>query len=183
MGFHHLAVATRDAVANDVFYERVMGFRLVKVEPGQTPGGGWAKHLFYDTGGNGMIAFWELHDETIGNDFPTALSEGVGLPPWVNHIAFAAADLAEIEKRKQRWLDNGYSVLEIDHDWCYSVYTTDPNGTLVEFCTSTRAFDEADRTRARELLLAKDVPELVAPKGHKIHKASRAPLHESATRS
>jgi catechol 2,3-dioxygenase-like lactoylglutathione lyase family enzyme len=74
-----------------------MGFRLVKVEPGHTPDGGWAKHLFYDTGGNGMIAFWELHDETIGDDFPTALSEGVGLPPWVNHIAFEAADLAEIE--------------------------------------------------------------------------------------
>jgi len=183
MGFHHLAVATRDAVANDIFYERVMGFRLVKVEAGQTPSGGWAKHLFYDTGGNGMIAFWELHDDTIGNDFPTALSEGVGLPAWVNHIAFDAADLAEIESRKQRWLDHGYSVLEIDHDWCYSVYTTDPNGTLVEFCTSTRAFAESDRLRARELLMAHEKPALVGPKGHKVHKANLDPLHVRAARS
>ena len=182
MAFHHLAVATRDAVANDVFYERVMGFRLVKVEPGQTPAGGWAKHLFYETGGNGMIAFWELHDEAIGADYPTALSEGVGLPAWVNHIAFAAADLDEIESRKQRWLESGYPVLEIDHDWCYSVYTTDPNGTLVEFCTSTRPFSEADRVRARELLLAREKPELVALKGHKFHKAEREPLHLSALR-
>lgn len=183
MGFHHLAVATRDAVANDVFYERVMGFRLVKVEPGQTPDGGWAKHLFYETGGHGMIAFWELHDETIGDDYPTALSEGVGLPAWVNHIAFDAADLAEIESRKQRWLEAGYPVLEIDHDWCYSVYTTDPNGTLVEFCTSTRAFDDADRRRARELLMVRERPDLVAPKGHKFHKPELEPLHVRATRS
>jgi len=177
MGFHHLAVATRDAVANDIFYERVMGFRLVKVEPGKTPGGGWAKHLFYETGGSGMIAFWELHDESIGDDFPTALSEGVGLPAWVNHIAFDAADLDEIESRKKRWLDHGYSVLEIDHDWCYSVYTTDPNGTLVEFCTSTRSFSEADRTRARELLQVREAPTLVPLKGHKFHKAEGEPLH------
>ena len=76
MGFHHLAVATRDAVANDIFYERVMGFRLVKVEPGQTPGGGWAKHLFYDTGGNGMIAFWELHDDDDRQRLPDRALRG-----------------------------------------------------------------------------------------------------------
>ncbi len=182
MAFHHLAVATRDAVANDVFYERVMDFRLVKVEAGKTPDGGWAKHLFYDTGGNGLIAFWELHDETIGDDYPTALSEGVGLPVWVNHIAFAAADLAEIESRKQRWLANGYSVLEIDHHWCTSIYTTDPNGTLVELCTSTRAFDAADREHAREMLAVRERPALVPPKSQLFHKAAKEPLHLSALR-
>lgn len=179
MGFHHLAVATRDAVANDVFYERVMGFTLTKVEVGATPAGGWAKHLFYDTGGDGMIAFWELHDEEIGADYATALSEGVGLPIWVNHIAFTARDLAEIEARKQRWLENGYDVMEIDHHWCTSIYTTDPNGTLVEFCTTTVAFGEADRRRARELLTA-TAPERVSPKSQKFHKAMRQPLHLSA---
>jgi catechol 2,3-dioxygenase-like lactoylglutathione lyase family enzyme len=181
MGFHHLAVATKDAVANDVFYERVMGFTLAKVEVGATPAGGWAKHLFYDTGSDGMIAFWELHDEAIGSDFPTALSEGVGLPIWVNHIAFAARDLADIEARKQRWLENGYDVMEIDHHWCYSIYTTDPNGTLVEFCTTTAEFSAADRKRARELLVAKSA-EPVSPKGQKFHKAMREPLHLSATK-
>jgi len=181
MGFHHLAVATHDAVANDVFYERVMGFRLVKVEVGSTPAGGWAKHLFYDTGGDGMIAFWELHDDEIGSDYPTALSEGVGLPVWVNHIAFTARDLAEIESRKQRWLDGGYDVMEIDHHWCTSIYTRDPNGTLVEFCTTTAPFSEADRSTARELLLAQ-APEAVAPKSQKFHKAMREPLHLSAAR-
>jgi len=31
MGFHHLAVATKDAIANDVFYARVLGFTLLTV--------------------------------------------------------------------------------------------------------------------------------------------------------
>lgn len=181
MGFHHLAVATRDAVANDLFYDQVMGFRLAKVEVGSTPAGGWAKHLFYDTGGEGMIAFWELHDDEIGGDYPTALSEGVGLPIWVNHIAFHARDLAEIESRRQRWLDNGYDVMEIDHHWCTSIYTTDPNGTLVEFCTTTAAFGDADRQRARELL-HETAPKPVPPKSQKFHKAMREPLHLSAAK-
>jgi catechol 2,3-dioxygenase-like lactoylglutathione lyase family enzyme len=180
MAFHHLAVATKDALVNDVFYERVMGFKLAKVEVGATAEG-WAKHLFYDTGNGEMIAFWEIHDTAIGSDYPTALSEGVGLPIYINHIAFAARDLADIESRKQRWLDNGYDVMEIDHHWCHSIYTTDPNGTLVEFCRMTAELGESDRARARELLVAKS-PELVPPKSQKFHKAGREPLHLSATR-
>ena len=182
MAFHHLAVATKDAVANDAFYEKAMGFRLVKVEVGATPAGGWAKHLFYDTGSEGMIAFWEIHDDEIGTDFPTALSEGVGLPIWINHIAFAARDLADIETRKQRWLDSGYDVMEIDHHWCTSIYTTDPNGTLVEWCTTTAEFSEADRRTARELLTAAS-PTPVGPKSQKFHKAMREPLHLAASSS
>ena len=81
MGFHHLAVATRDAVANDLFYERVMGFRLVKVEAGQTPDGGWAKHLFYGTGSprDQLIAFWDLHDPTLPAGWSGAISTSQGL--------------------------------------------------------------------------------------------------------
>jgi catechol 2,3-dioxygenase-like lactoylglutathione lyase family enzyme len=180
MAFHHLAVSTRDAVANDVFYDRVMGFKLVKVEIGPSPDG-WAKHLFYETGGNGMIAFWELHDRKIGDSYPTALSEGVGLPIWVNHVAFHAGDMKEIESRKQRWLDNGYDVMEIDHDWCWSIYTTDPNGTLVEWCWSTREFTDQDRREALELLRAKQ-PKLVPGKQPKFHRAGKQPLHVTATR-
>ena len=87
--------------------------------------------------------------------------------------------LADLESRKQRWLENGYDVMEIDHHWCHSIYTQDPNGTLVEFCTTTAQFGDSDRRRARELLLEKS-PALVPPKSQKFHKASREPLHLTA---
>ena len=86
MAFHHLAVATRDVVGNHLFYSRAMGFELVKVEARESPEGGWAKHFFYDTGGGELMAFWELHDESIGDDFPTGLSQAAGLPPWVRTL-------------------------------------------------------------------------------------------------
>ena len=83
MGYHHLAFATRDLEANHAFYTEAMGFELVKAVVGPTEApGGWAKHLFYDTGGDGMIAFWELHDQRVPADFDPRISEGLGLPSW-----------------------------------------------------------------------------------------------------
>ena len=69
MPFHHIAVATKDMPAIDAFYGEATGFELVKVEIAPTPEGGWAKHFFYDTGNGEMMAFWELHDDTIGKDY------------------------------------------------------------------------------------------------------------------
>lgn len=177
MGFHHLAMATRDVIANHLFYQRVMGFELVKVEIGETPEGGWAKHFFYDQGDGEMMAFWELHDESLPREFPTGLSEAAGLPPWVNHIAFRAASPQELENRIRRWLEHGYDVLEIDHVWCRSIYTTDPNRTLVEWCLSTGEFDEADRSKAlRALGESNPIVPRREPK-IEFHKAALRPLH------
>ena len=87
MGFHHVALATADTRATHLFYTEAMGFELMKVVSAPTPDGGWAKHLFYDTGGDGMIAFWELHDDALP-PVRGAMSRDVGLPEWVNHLAF-----------------------------------------------------------------------------------------------
>jgi catechol 2,3-dioxygenase-like lactoylglutathione lyase family enzyme len=173
MAFHHVAIATRDLRKNHAFYTEAMGFRLVKVEPGKTESGGWMKHLFYDTGGDGMIAFWDIHDDTIPEDFATGISTGLGLPPWVNHLAWKAEDLEDIARKRDRWLACGHDVVEIDHYWCVSIYTHDPNGILVEWCTTTKPFDAEDERRALELL-EDPQPELVPPPRVKVHRAEAA---------
>ena len=152
MGFHHTAVATRDLAATHRFYSEAMGFDLVKIVAAPTEGGGWAKHAFYEITKDEYIAFWDLHDESIGSKWSPALSTGMGLPIWVNHIAFRATDLPDLDARKQRWLAHGHMVHEVDHGFCRSIYTVDPNGILVEFCTTTRALNAADREEARRLL-------------------------------
>jgi len=152
MGFHHLAIATRDLKANHEFYTGPMGFELVKVVVGQSGRDGWAKHLFYDTGNGEMIAFWDLHDPDLPENWSSAISDGLGLSRWTNHIAFHAEDLDDIAARRQRWLDHGLEVTEIDHGWCTSIYTSDPNQILVEFCTTTREFTDEDRAEAQRLL-------------------------------
>ncbi len=153
MGMHHMAFATRDAKATHQFYTDAMGFELVKVEV--TPmGDGWAKHLFYSTGSDRdqLIAFWDLHDPKLPDDWSADISRGLGLPRGLNHLAFSADSLGDLARRRDRWLGYGRDVMEIDHGWCTSIYTEDPNGIMVEFCVLTQAFTQQDRENALRLL-------------------------------
>jgi catechol 2,3-dioxygenase-like lactoylglutathione lyase family enzyme len=170
MSFHHVALATRDVKATHEFYVGPMGFTLAKVEVAPSSKDGWAKHFFYDSGEGELIAFWDLHDEGIPADFSPAISSGLGLPAWVNHIAFTAKDLEDLAARRDRWLDHGIDVTEIDHGWCTSIYTADPNGIVVEFCATTRSFTAADREEAVRLL-ADPHPEKTATARITHHKA------------
>jgi catechol 2,3-dioxygenase-like lactoylglutathione lyase family enzyme len=163
MPYHHLAIATRDMQATHRFYTEAMGFELVRVEKARTGPAAWAKHFFYDTGNGEMMAFWELHDDALPQDFPTGISTGLGLPPWTNHIAFAAADEAELTGARERLLGAGHRVTEIDHHWCKSVYAMDPNGILVEFCTTTREFGPDDKSRALAALGSDELEDEPAP--------------------
>jgi catechol 2,3-dioxygenase-like lactoylglutathione lyase family enzyme len=158
VSFHHVAVATNDIDATHRFYTEVMGFDLVKVVASETEAGGWSRHVFYDTHDGGMIAFWDLHDETVP-EFDPSISRGLGLPIWTNHLAFDAATLEDLDGQRRRWQEHGEHVVEIDHGWCTSIYITDPNGIMVEFCTTTAAFTDADRAEAAALLFA-ETPEL-----------------------
>jgi catechol 2,3-dioxygenase-like lactoylglutathione lyase family enzyme len=179
MAFHHTAVAVRDIVAIDAFYRQATGFDLVKVNITRTPDGGFSKHFFYDAGEGELMAFWELHDDSYPQDFETGLSRAAGLPMWVNHYAFRANGPDDIQKRKQRWLDHGYDVLEANHHFCYSIYTTDPNHTLVEFCYTTAEFTREDADRASRALTTDDLP-FDEDAEVQLHKATGKPYHKRA---
>ena len=153
MAFHHVAIATRDLEATHRFYSEAMGFELVNVDVIPYLEEGWARHLFYDTGNGEMLAIWDLHDHDLP-DFDPAISTGLGLPNFVNHIAFGAESLGELDSCIDRWLAYGLDAVRIDHGWCTSIYTDDPNGIMVEFCCTTRVFDDHDRKQANERALA-----------------------------
>ena len=116
MAFHHVAIATRDLDATHHFYSEVMGFTLAKVEAAAAPEGGWARHLFYDTGDGSCLAVWDIHDDpAVPEDFDPSISRGLGLPSWTNHLAFDGGDLATLDAHQARWAAHGYDVLRIDH--------------------------------------------------------------------
>lgn len=172
MAFHHVAIATRDLDATHHFYSEVMGFTLAKVEAAAAPEGGWARHLFYDTGDGSCLAVWDIHDDpAVPEDFDPSISRGLGLPPWTNHLAFDAGDLATLDAHQARWADHGYDVLRVDHGWCTSIYVDDPNGIAVEFCCTTQAFSDADRRAAEELRRA-TLPALAEPHAAEIFEGS-----------
>jgi catechol 2,3-dioxygenase-like lactoylglutathione lyase family enzyme len=171
MGYHHLALATRDIHAIHAFYEGVMGFELVKVEVARVMAGGWAKHFFYRMNGDdsSFIAFWEMHDVPGGDAFETSLSKAAGLPDEMNHIAFAVKSMDELNLRRDQWTGAGKQVMEVDHNWCHSIYTKDPNDNLVEFCLTTGSFTDADRERAVAALNETDANYTPPPASFKVH--------------
>ncbi len=173
MAYHHLALATRDIQAIHHFYEGVMGFELVKVEVAKVMAGGWAKHFFYRMGSDDscFIAFWEMHDVPGGDVFETSLSKAAGLPDEMNHIAFRVNSAAELDMRRAQWTKAGLQVMEVDHNWCTSIYTKDPNDNLVEFCLTTGKFTQDDRTRAIAALNESDAHFTPPPASMKIHSA------------
>ncbi|WP_084418557.1 VOC family protein [Henriciella litoralis] len=150
MSYHHLALAAKDMKAMHEFYETIMEFELVKVEVAPIREGGWGKHFFYRMNGDNskFIAFWELHDTPMQDRHQHDLNKAANLPAGTNHISFEARSMDELMAWKDKWTGAGLDALEIDHNWCHSVYTRDPNGNMVEFCLTTGSFDAADRERA-----------------------------------
>ncbi|MEE4277822.1 MAG: VOC family protein [Halieaceae bacterium] len=169
MAYHHLALAARDMRAIHHFYEGVMGFELVKVEIGPVPEGGWGKHFFYRMDGDNarFIAFWELRDTPTQDAHQFDLNAATNLPKGTNHLSFAADSVEDLHRWRRKWNEAGLDVLEIDHNWCHSVYTFDPNGNLVEFCCTTADFSAADRQRALDALGEKEFRPTPAPSLHK----------------
>jgi glyoxylase I family protein len=179
MPLHHVAYATRDVDATTHFYEDLMGFPLVHTEI-TALGESWIRHVFYDIGpnepgddrggshggsggdsrggsrgGSGgeaeCIAFFELHEVGEQPGWTTDVSDGVGLPFWVNHCAFRATAEQQETVRARMNAEGIEPAMEQDHGWCHSLYYLDPNGIMVELCRDTPGF-EPDSTEAHRLL-------------------------------
>lgn len=176
MAYHHLALAARDMAAIHHFYETVMGFELVKVEIAPVMGGGWGKHFFYRMDGDDsrFIAFWELNDTPDAERYLYDLNAAANMPMGTNHYSFAVSSREELDGWRERWTAHGLDVLEIDHNWCRSVYTRDPNDNMVEFCLTTGSFTSVDRERALAALGERAMQPSPAPAEMKHWPAAKA---------
>jgi catechol 2,3-dioxygenase-like lactoylglutathione lyase family enzyme len=135
---HHLALATRDVDATYEFYANRLGFPLVHCA-NHAREGGWIRHFFFEIGHGEYIGFFAFENVGEKPDYRTDISEGLGLPVWVNHVAFNVDSMAEIDRIKGRCEQNGLKPFaEDDHGWCHSIYYLDPNGIMVEFATTTK---------------------------------------------
>jgi catechol 2,3-dioxygenase-like lactoylglutathione lyase family enzyme len=150
---HHIALACRDAHATHHFYDGLLGFPLVYAEIDEGSDGGWFKHLFFDLGDGSCLAFFDLHGMGEPEGYDTAISTGLGLPFWVNHVAIRT-DVDRLADVKARLHEAGVKAeMELDHEWCHSLYVTDPNGILVELTVDTPGF-RPDPEEARRVLAA-----------------------------
>ncbi len=83
------------------------------------------------------------------------MSTGMGLPVWVNHVAFRATQERQEQARASLKAMGKEPHMELDHGWCKSLYALDPNGILIEFCRDVEglpAFTEENRTAALAMI-------------------------------
>ncbi len=137
VGVHHVAYACKDIEATHRFYQDLMGFTLLHTEVESFEDGGYFRHVFYDVGDGSCIAFFDVHGVGEQEEWSSEISKGVGLPVWVNHIAFKADEAKQAAVKERMELADIKPLMELDHGWCQSLYYLDPNGIMVEFCRDT----------------------------------------------
>ena len=160
--YHHVAFGTKDIELTYDFYANRLGMPLSHCE-NHLSGKGWFKHFFFDVGGGEQLGFFAFENVGEKESYRTDISTGLGLPPWVNHVAFNVRSMDEIQAMKRRAQANGVELaMEADHGWCHSIYFVDPNGIMVEFTTDTNtaAFSQ---TPEEALRLLRQAPHEIPP--------------------
>jgi len=131
---HHTARVVRDQEATRKFYEDVLGMPLVVT---WTEVGEFAEvpnekvnycHTFYALADGGALAFFQFAKPEIYEMYKAHVESGF------NHIALAVSREAQ-DELQARMEAAGYSVRVIDHGYCRSIYTSDPDQLTLEFAS------------------------------------------------
>lgn len=130
---HHNAYVTKDQEATRAFYEDLIGLPLIATWSEQDELFGAERvycHTFFGLGDGSALAFFQFANQEDADLFDPELT-----PSPFRHIALkVSGDLQDaIAGRLEEagWKPRGTFVL--DHGYCRSLYTEDPNGLLIEF--------------------------------------------------
>ena len=138
-GVHHLALTTEDMRMTMDFYVGVLGMPLIhamKVPPGLGKGSGNRgnppfenlRHYFFDMGGDGLLAFFEIPRGAR----PAADRDAIG---GMQHVAFTTTS-AEFDALRERLREAGVETRGPIETLpgVFSLYFFDPNGIRLEAC-------------------------------------------------
>ncbi|MES2263639.1 MAG: VOC family protein [Pseudomonadota bacterium] len=153
-GWHHHAVRTRDMLATRQFYEGVLGLPLVGtwVEDfdviKQTPSN--YMHCFFELGDGSALAFFQFQEGMREAPMPMPRD------PYEHHVALGVDSIADVDHFRARIEAAGGKTMMVDHGYCYSCYTHDPNGMVVEVSTivpdGVAILEESARTAEHDLM-------------------------------
>ena len=146
-GVHHLGLATLDIDRTIEFYTTKLGWTIAWSDVLEPQQGGKIKHVFLDTGDGSLVAFMCPEKVPgIPTEWATDINSAQGLPGAFYHFAFHCDDVPELEAKREYLIGKGIDVTPVgDHEWCRSIYFRDPNGLLLEYCTTVRAFTDDDK--------------------------------------
>ena len=134
--YHHVAFGTKDIEKTYDFYANRLGLPLSHCE-NHLSGKGWFKHFFFDVGGGEQLGFFAFANVGEKESYRTDISTGLGLPPWVNHVAFNVRSMDDIQAMKRRAQSNGVE-LEGNLRWANGISLNAATGvTSVHYTGNT----------------------------------------------
>ena len=145
---HHNAYVVKDHEANRRFLEDLLGIPLVATWCEKTFRSDLNRevefcHTFYGLEDGSALAFFQFADPEM-----YALTQAKA-PPKVSshyHIALKVGD-ASYDELKARLNRAGEKFRETDHGYCKSIYTTSPDGMILEFTCDPPDVAEIDALR------------------------------------
>lgn len=145
---HHTAYVTKDQEATRAFYEDILGFPLMATwsEADELFGAERVYcHTFFGLADGSALAFFQF-----ANPEDQALFDPDLLPSPFRHIALQvdAEGQAELERRLKDANWNPEATFVLEHGYCRSLYTTDPNGMVLEFTVDVPNAAEINADRA-----------------------------------
>ena len=127
---HHTAYVAKDLEATRHFYEDILGFPLVATWCEQEELFGKERtycHCFFGLADGSALAFFQFADPADADEYAPKR----GMNPYL-HVALSVDEPGQREIG-ERLAAEGQEPLVIDHGYCVSMYTMDPNGLLLEF--------------------------------------------------
>lgn len=147
---HHTAYLSKDLEATRKFYEDLVGLPLVATWSETDELFGALRvycHCFFGMPDGSALAFFQFAKKSDQDEFDPQLT-----PSPFRHIALNVTKDAQTEifKRLQdaQWKPEGTYVLE--HGYCRSLYTEDPNGMLLEFTTDAEGATQISADRRKD---------------------------------
>jgi glyoxylase I family protein len=147
---HHTAFVTKDQEATRAFYEDILGFPLLATWSEADELFGALRvycHTFFGLADSSALAFFQFADPADQELFDPELT-----PSPFRHIAMKvdADGQAELERRLSAAGWRADQTYVLDHGYCRSLYTQDPNEMLLEFTVDVPAADEIAEERAAD---------------------------------
>jgi glyoxylase I family protein len=138
---HHYAFPTKDQEATRAFYEDMIGLPLVATwSEAEALAGSDARseycHTFFALGDGSALAFFQFADAADQARFDPDY-----IPTQFRHIALNVTREVQ-DAIGQRLAASGQTPRVVDHGYCRSLYTRDPNGLFLEFTVDV---DDADQ--------------------------------------
>jgi glyoxylase I family protein len=126
----HSAVRVKDIRETRAFYEDLLGIPLVSsqiadFDPGTNAESNYV-HCFFEVADGSMIAFFQFEEGFHGEMYKHTDDA------FERHIAFRTDRIEHVDELHERVSAAGFDSFVVDHDWCYSVYMTDPDEDVVE---------------------------------------------------